>query len=636
MKRFFLLVGLVATAAHGLPRAPSANNEPAPDYESSRSSYWYANIKHNGVNPGIPDWTVFRNVLDYGAKGDGTTDDTEAIQQAITTGSSNGTRDTGKLGSTGQPAVVYFPPGVYKTSTTIQNYIGTTLMGDPIDRPTIKGSAAFNGSSLIVGNDPNYQGLNSFYHEIKNFVFDSTALPSTANITLVSWGVSQASQLSNSMFLMPSGAAGHTAIASIGQNSPLILQDLEIRGGGIGWTGTSTQYHFKNIHFKGVKTAILPLNTVQMSIHGCSFEGVTTGIDMSLNSLGLLNMFDSHATSTGVLVRASSNQTNSQGSIMLENVNVDTTVPIVSFSWCHHVPTTNHLQTIQSGSSAILTGSVKPGNTWIRGHIYAGSNDSTEPEKSAGRLIKTSRPHALVDQAGAYHTVTPPTYSEYTLDQIVNVKEVMASPVKGDGHTDDTASLQAILNSAAKAGKIAYFPHGIYILTDTLHIPCGSRLWGESFTELSGTGDAFKDEANLKPIIQVGKPGEVGVAQFTDFVFTVAEVLPGAIMVEVNMAGAQPGDVGFFNSHFRIGGAKNTKTTTCPSIEECKAVRLAAHLTSSSSSYWENSWAWSADLALDSEPLGAYPSPAGGFLIEATKGTWMLGWGVGKFTRLHY
>jgi glucan 1,3-beta-glucosidase len=96
------------------------------------------------------------------------------------------------------------------------------------------------------------------------------------------------------------------------------------------------------------------------------------------------------------------------------------------------------------------------------------------------------------------------------------------------------------------------------------------------------------------------------------------------------MAGNKPGDVGFFNCHFRIGGAKGSKVeTSCSSPATCNAARLCAHFTPSSSVYWENSWAWGADHDLDGSNT-ATPSSAGGFLVESQNGAWMLGIGIGK------
>ena len=212
---------------------------------------------------------------------------------------------------------------------------------------------------------------------------------------------------------------------------------------------------------------------------------------------------------------------------------------------------------------------------------------------------------------------------------MVNVKDVDKYHVAGDGATDDTASLQAILDEAA-GQKVVYFPHGIYLLGDTLTIPPGSRLVGEAWTQLSATGSGFTDAKNPKPMVKVGNAGDVGVAQMSDFLFTVADDLPGAVLVEVNMAGTKPGDVGFFNSHFRVGGARGSKLSgACLTPDTCKGARLSVHMKSTSSSYWENSWSWTADHNLDGNGY-TYPGTAGGYLVEARNGTWMLGIGIGE------
>ena len=58
--------------------------------------------------------------------------------------------------------------------------------------------------------------------------------------------------------------------------------------------------------------------------------------------------------------------------------------------------------------------------------------------------------------------------------------------MNGDGTTDDSASLNAILSDNAAQGKITYFPYGVYIVRETLVIPPGSRLVGEAWPVISG------------------------------------------------------------------------------------------------------------------------------------------------------
>jgi glucan 1,3-beta-glucosidase len=70
---------------HPSPR-PTKPVRPPP---ANKCDYWLADIKHQGIaafNPNPGDYTVFRNVKDFGAVGNGIADDTAAINEAISSG----------------------------------------------------------------------------------------------------------------------------------------------------------------------------------------------------------------------------------------------------------------------------------------------------------------------------------------------------------------------------------------------------------------------------------------------------------------------------------------------------------------------------------------------------------------------
>lgn len=93
------------------------------------STYWIIDDQtHPGVSPFSPaGYKVWRNVKDFRARGDGKTDDTAAINKAISDGARCG--ETCKI-STIAPAVVYFPPGTYLVSGSIIQYYNTQFLGD--------------------------------------------------------------------------------------------------------------------------------------------------------------------------------------------------------------------------------------------------------------------------------------------------------------------------------------------------------------------------------------------------------------------------------------------------------------------------------------------------------------------------
>jgi len=134
---------------------------------SSSSTYWLSRIQRQGaVAFGDPSFKVYRNVQDYGAKGDGTTDDTEAINKAITDGNRCG---QGCDSSTITPALVYFPPGTYSVSKPIVQYYYTQFVGDAVSVPTIKAAAGFQGIAVLDSDPYDDKGAN-WYTNQNNFL----------------------------------------------------------------------------------------------------------------------------------------------------------------------------------------------------------------------------------------------------------------------------------------------------------------------------------------------------------------------------------------------------------------------------------------------------------------------------------
>ncbi|KAI1107370.1 glycoside hydrolase family 55 protein [Jackrogersella minutella] len=634
ISRFMLLAAAAPPTTRGVPALNTAlkglgvvfNEIECHLVPTNPTTYWYESVTHDGISPFIPngtDWPVFRNVKTmFGAKGDGVTDDSEALQNAINAGNSYAQRNTNSLGTTGQPAVVYLPKGVYMIAEPIQFFVGMILMGDPINPPTIKAAGNFSGDFMIYAKDPSQGATTNFYVGMKNVVVDSTSYDKDKNLTLVDWSVSQACQLANVQFNMAQESTGHIGIAMPEGGSGLILEDSSFHGGVVGLKLDNQQYHLKSLIFDGCKTGISVQHLFMGHCQDCKFTHCGIGVDTSnprdgVENLGTFIITDSDADNTAVLVNTAATN-GSFGSIVLENVQVGEK---------------SDSSTVTISGKVALKGSVKQGESWVLGNAYT-PNKSAKGIFQKGTTLSTQRAASLVDSSGSFYRFPPPTYQEYGVEHFVNVKQVPSHPVAGDGKADDTASLQAIINKYADC-KILFFPYGIYLVTDTLVFPPGSRVFGEAWSTISATGSKFINPGAPVPMVKVGKPGDVGVAQFSDMVFTVEDVLPGCTLLEVNMAGENPGDVGFWNTHFRVGGAADSQiqkkcgpgVTTDPA--QCKAAFMLAHFTASSSAYVDNMWGWTADHDLDGSdnPLTnpQYISVGRGILIESTKPSWFIG-----------
>ncbi|KAJ5885420.1 Pectin lyase fold/virulence factor [Penicillium taxi] len=574
--------------------------------------YWLDDQDHSqsgaGHAPYIPNsnmYPVYRNVMDYNVNNDGSGDQTAKLQNAIDTDGNGGTRKGN--GVTRYPAEIFLPGGVYVLGSTLTLTVGTIIVGDPQNPPIIRASPGFRDQFLVMGYDKNNGNPEtSFMTLVKNVIFDTTMVSPDQKITALQWGVAQGSGLTNVQVRMQTHSM-HTGI-DIVAGSTIAVTDVTIIGGGTGIINSNQQVNFKNIHFISCGTAFEAKGGFTVLLQGATFETCGTGINMTENGLGSLVLLDSESVNSGPVVRFhdSSRDTGNQNSqFIIENLTHDTDNPIAVDS-----------------EGTVHLGPMGRVDTWLWGTVSPGTYKT-------GQSLTTQRPPALLVN-GQYFTKAQPTYAQYSGDQIVNIKTVSAFPVKGDGMNDDTHAINAILAQNAASCKITYIPFGVYKVSDTIFIPVGSRLVGEAWPVITGYGDLFKDQINPRAIVKIGNPGDVGTVEIQEMRFSVSEILPGAKIIEINAAGAQPGDVGLWNTLATVGGTAETSISDiCISqdAKDCMAAFMVMHLTESSSAYIENFWGWTADHNLDSKTIFTIISTGRGILVESTKGTWLTGTG---------
>ncbi|KAL7929205.1 glycoside hydrolase family 55 protein [Trichoderma chlorosporum] len=609
MKSFSLLgsVALLSSLSWALPtESPAASLEE----RQSSSSWFLPNIDHTSgpVRGYVPDlFTGSTQDFNYPVYVAVNSGDSTGFVNALYSNGPNGQRDNCYLA--GEPRVIYLPPGTYTVSSTIFFDTDTVIIGDAANPPTIKAASGFSGNYLIVGgqgdgsNHPcgGSGGETHFSVMIKNVILDTTALSGTSGFVAVEWGVAQNCALVNVQINMPQGV--HTGLL-VNPGSTISVADVSFNFGAIGlhWSG-SQQGQIKGMTFTDCTTGIQidGGNTITIFAPTCN----TVGRCIVLNSGNpWVAVIDGVSHNSGDFFTSVPGFPN----FMIENISKDTT---------------NSNMIVVGGSS--IVGGVTSIGTYVWGNTR-GTSSIYQTHQSAQTFTRPS----VLAPGGKYPVVNAPQYADKTIADVINLKDSSQNgghTLQGDGFTDDTAALQGALNTAASQGKIAYLPFGIYIVTSTITIPPGTELYGEAWSTISGSGNAFASESNPTPVVQIGAtPGQKGVAHVQDIRFTVNQPLAGAILLRINMAGNNPGDVGVFNSLNTIGGTRDT-SINCGAEASCKAAYLGLHLAAGSSAYIDNFWSWVADHSTDGTSAGIHSAVKGGVLVEATGGTWLTGLG---------
>ncbi|QDS77507.1 hypothetical protein FKW77_000507 [Venturia effusa] len=586
--------------------AINAAPAPAPDTTSEQTgfiaaaagstSYWVSNIQRQGtIGFGTdPSYKIFRNVVtDCGAKGDGATDDTAALNNCLTMGS--GRCAKGCDSTTVAPALLYFPPGTYLVSKPLEMPYYTEMHGDALNPPTLKAAPTFAGMAVLdsdpydnMGNNW-FTNQNNFFRKVRNFVIDLTAMPPSVGAG-IHWQVAQATSLQNIRFEMVKGGDNNKQQGIFMDNgSGGFMTDLVFNGGNMGMFIGNQQFTTRNLTFNGVNTAIFMNWNWLWSFKSIQINDCKVGIDMANSpanqTVGSVILQDSKIINTPIGINSSFSMDSipiGGGTLVLDNVDF----------------TGSQTAVLSSGQVTVPGGKVV--QAWAQGRTYAGSDGT----RAAKDVQAPSKPASLMAGDVIFER-SKPQYERVPSSSFVSIKSKGA---KGDGVTDDTQAIQSAMNSLSR-DQILYFDHGAYVITNTVNVPKDIKITGEMWPLIMAKGASFSDASKPKAVWSIGAANETGAAELTDLMFETVGPAPGAIMVQWNSAASSQGANGMWDVHVRIGGSagtelqsdkcsKNPNATHVPN-PECIGAHTMFHATASSSVYLENCWFWTSDHELD-------------------------------------
>ena len=472
------------------------------------------------------------------------------------------------------------------------------------------------------------------------------------------------------------------------------MTDLVFNGGNYGAFLGNQQFTTRNMTFNYCQTAIYMNWNWLWTLKSVSINNCPIGIDMSSGgsdggnqSVGSVVLMDSvmKNTTTGILTDfgVNSNPTTG-GTLIIDNVDFTGAAMAVAgpnstqilaggalvASWAQgdayqpvsgmrkmkrepQVPTTSSdvctstsATSMSSGFSNVsssTTSSSYPAITLLANASCATPATPVSSSRIQQLLTAPTKPaQLLADSSSNVFERSKPQYENVPATSFISVKSQGA---KGDGTTDDTAAIQAILNSAT-SDQVVYFDHGAYVISNTINVPRNIRITGEIWPLIMATGTNFSDQANPQPVFRVGMQGDMGAVEISDLIFETLGPCPGAILMEWNVQETSQGACGLWDVHFRVGGTAGTElqedkclgnstsgnTQGIPSSQfdpQCAGSFLMLHITQAATAYIENVWLWVADHELDISTHNEVNIYNGrGMFIESKGPVWLYGTSV--------
>ena len=375
------------------------------------------------------------SVKTYGAVGDGVTDDTAAIQSALSDGRSNATEDY-----YGLPKALYFPPGTYLVHNTLQwNGCCVTLQGSGSSSSIIRlapDSSGFNNTASPKPVILTPQGNESFRQSVWDIGLTiGSGNPGATALSYVSNNVGSI----HDVLIKSEDGKGHAGIDLTRLwAGPLMIRNTEVQGFDVGIDLKNAEY---SVTMEGITVQNQNIAGIRNSNQSISLRGFT-----SVNQVPAL-------TNTGGFV-VLLNGTLSGGAATVPAIQTNSTM------FLREVASTGYEATLQDSSTAntILTkGTIV--------HQLVGT-----PSTLTGTINTIGLNLPIVE--------TPSFTSSSLTDWAVFTPKWYG----------DTSGLQALLNSGKHT---VYFPFGQYFSsneTDVTVPDTVDRIVGFSSVVNLGTG----------------------------------------------------------------------------------------------------------------------------------------------------
>ena len=423
----------------------------------------------------LPHGAGFRNVRDFGAKGDGVTDDTQAFIRALESGRG------GKGEREKAPASVYVPSGTYVLSDTLIVWRATLLAGDADSPPTLLLKANSPGfgdpgkpkpfivTYLGYNTDPAERGWtvrtneeggstnNTFFITLRHIHLQIG--PGNPGAWGLYWLVAQQTALRN---VTIDAGDGQGCMKSMLWGGGGAISHLKLLGGDYGWHVKETsQWAVRSVELRGQRKASLCLNGVwNFALLDLRFRK-TAPMQVFGGNVSLLNSsFDDIVGGSAIETKDSS--------LVLANV------------------TARGVREVVKGALPAAA----PGPTkvplWAAGSVMVNGREltgATHGLREIADLIPRDLPSPAYPLPGR------------------RARSVTEFGAVGDGQADDTAAIQRAIAEC----RDVFFPQGTYLVSDSLRLRSHSRLFGEMFSmiQLKADSSGFEDPASRKPLLEI-------------------------------------------------------------------------------------------------------------------------------------